>query len=37
MITITIPSPILEKFLNKSKENKAFLEDKYKVFIKEEK
>ena len=37
MIKITIPSPMLEKLLNKKKENKAFLEDKYKVFIKEDK
>ena len=37
MITITIASPMLEKMLNKKKENKKYFEDKYKVFIKEEK
>ena len=37
MITITIPSKILENFLNDDERNKNYLEEKFKVFIKQEK
>ncbi len=36
MIHITIKSKLLKKLLNENKGNKTYLEDKYKVFIKEE-
>ena len=37
MIHITIYSKLLERLLNEKKGNKTYLEDKFKVFIKEEK
>ena len=37
MIHITIQSNLLEKLLYEKKGNKSYLEDKFKVFIKEEK
>ena len=36
MINITIKTSILENFIKKEKDNKNFVEDKFKVFIKEE-
>lgn len=37
MITITIPSITLGNFLNDDERHKSYLEDKYKVFIKQKK